>query len=215
MERNSKEYWGDAHEKYATAEWIDKPTMFAESVIEYFPAEGRILDAGCGQGQDSRFFAGKGYEVVGIDFAPEGIQKAVEKTPDELSEKVQFLQADLTELLPFKDKEFDVVHSHLAAHYFSSEQTKVLIKELARVLKPGGVLTLLLNSVHDSEYGKGEKIEDDYFLVDGIKKRYFSADSLKEFLEDFEPSILDESGETYKDRAVGNSNLVRFVGHKK
>ncbi|MBU1292930.1 class I SAM-dependent methyltransferase [Patescibacteria group bacterium] len=215
MEREPRQYWEGAHEKYSDAEWIHKPTMFAESVLEYFPSEGKVLDAGCGQGQDSRFFASKGYEVIGIDFASEGIARAIEKTSAELKDRVTFIQADLAESLPFPDAEFDVVHCHLAAHYFSSETTQQIMKEFARVLKRNGVLTLLLNSVHDSEYGNGERIEDDYFVVNGIKKRYFSADSLKRFTEDFETEILDESGETFKDRAVGNSNLVRFVGRKK
>ncbi|MDP2815722.1 MAG: class I SAM-dependent methyltransferase [Rectinemataceae bacterium] len=215
MEREPKQYWEGAHQKYADAEWINKPTMFAESVLEYFPSEGKILDAGCGQGQDSRFFASKGYEVVGIDFASEGIERAIEKTPLELKDRVTFIQADLAESLPFEDAEFDVVHCHLAAHYFSSKTTQQIMDEFARVLKQDGVLTLLLNSVHDSEYGNGERIEDNYFVVDGIKKCYFSAESLKEFTGDFEPEILDETGETFKDRAVGNSKLVRFVGRKK
>ena len=214
MERDPKEYWAGAHQKYATAEWIGKPTMFAESILSYLPSQGTLLDAGCGQGQDSRFFASKGYDVTGIDFAAEGIEKAVEKSSPELSGHLRFQQADLSEPLPFGDGQFDVVHCHLAAHYFSNEQTKRLFKEFARVLKSGGVLTILLNSVHDSEYGNGEKIEEDYFLVDGIKKRFFSAESLRPFVGDFDPIILDESGETYKDRAVGNSNLVRFVGKK-
>lgn len=215
MERDPKEYWGGAHEKYASADWINKPTMFAESVLKFLPAEGRVLDAGCGQGQDSRFFASKGYDVVGIDFAKEGIQKAIEKITPELAAHLRFQEADLTESLPFGDSEFDMVHSHLAAHYFSADQTNHLFKEFARVLKERGILTLLLNSIYDSEYGNGERVEDDYFLIDGIKKRYFSAESLKPFVSDFETILLDEEGVTYKDRAAGNSKLVRFVGRKK
>lgn len=215
MSESLKQYWNGAHEKYSKTDWINEPTLFAESVIEYFPAHGNILDAGCGQGQDSRFFASKGYEVTGIDFSPTAIEQATQKTPPELSEHLVFRQADLSEPLPFKDGEFDVVHSHLAAHYFSVEQTEALFEEFARVLKERGVLTLLLNSVHDSEYPRGERIEDDYFLVDGIAKRYFSAISLKAFTSDFEELVLDEQGETYKDRAIGNSKLVRFVGREK
>ena len=103
MERDPKEYWDGAHEKYATAEWINKPTMFVEWVLQYLPAQGEILDAGCGQGQDSRFFAEKGYQVKGIDFAAEGIEKAIEKSPPELAEHLHFQNADLSQPLPFED----------------------------------------------------------------------------------------------------------------
>lgn len=212
MEDQLKQYWNGAHEKYADADWINKPTVFAEQVLAYIPSEGKLLDAGCGQGQDSRFFAEKGYEVTGIDFSPEGIARAKEKTPAELH--VSFQEADLSKSLPFADGEFDIVHSHLAAHYFTYAETKQIMQEFRRVLKEGGVLTLLLNSVHDSEYGTGEKLEDDYFLISGVKKRYFSAHSLVEFIEGFDVLLLDEEGVTFKDRAIGNSNLVRFIGRK-
>jgi SAM-dependent methyltransferase len=216
MERTPAQYWDGAHEKYANTDWINQPTMFAEWIIQYLPPQGKVLDAGCGQGQDSRFFAAKGYDVTGVDFAHEGIRRAVEKTPPELAERITFQQVDLSFPLPFADEEFDIVHSHLAAHYFSEKVTQQLFDEFARVLKRGGTLTLLLNSVHDAEYGTGEKIEEGLYLVDGIAKRYFSAETLPPFVEKaFEPIVLDESGETYKDRAVGNSNLVRFVGRKR
>lgn len=212
MEDKLKQYWDGAHEKYADADWINKPTLFAEEVLAFLPPEGKLLDAGCGQGQDSRFFAEKGYSVTGIDFSSEGIARAQEKTPAALH--VSYQEADLSKPLPFADGEFDIVHSHLAAHYFTYDETKQIVQEFGRVLREGGVLTLLLNSVHDSEYGTGEKLEDDYFLISGVKKRYFSAKSLTQFVEGFDVLLLDEEGVTFKDRAIGNSNLVRFIGRK-
>lgn len=54
--------WSDLHDNYKTKAWIDKPSIFAETAIAYFPAKGKILDLGAGLGQDSRFFAERGYE---------------------------------------------------------------------------------------------------------------------------------------------------------
>ncbi len=73
----------------------------------------------------------------------------------------------------------------------------------------------MLNSKNDTEYDTGAKIEDDYFLIREIPKRFFSITSLKGFIADFDPIILDEAGETYKDKAIGTANLVRFVGRKR
>ena len=57
--------WKDLHQKfYKDADWIDKPNLFAQEAIKYFPKYARILELGAGQGQDSRFFAEHGYEVV-------------------------------------------------------------------------------------------------------------------------------------------------------
>lgn len=214
MTTESSAGWNKQHERYAQADWINKPSIFGEWALQFFPSQGRVLDAGCGQGQDSRLFAEKGHDVVGIDFSEEALRYANEKTSDALKGKIHFEQADLSKPLTFPDASFDVVYSHLATHYFDSATTQKLFDEFYRVLKTGGVLILLVNSVHDSEYGRGEKIESDYYIISNMRKRYFSADSIKQFASKFDVIIADEQGETYKDRDVGNSQLVRLVVRK-
>ncbi len=204
-----KENWDTQHIKYAEAEWIDKPSIFAQNAIKFFPDTGNIVDLGCGQGQDSRFFAQHGYNVVGADFSSEAIKIAKEKSKD-----LDFKVLDISKPLPFEDTSFDVVYSHLAVHYFNKETTELIFKELSRILKKDGVLAIFVNSVNDPEYGTGTQIEEDYFAIGNMQKRYFSQESLKHYVEGFEPLLLDEKGETYKDRAVGVSNLVQFIGRK-
>ena len=117
--------------------------------------------------------------------------------------------------MPFEDVSFDVVYSHLALHYFDRDTTEKIFSEIYRVLKPGGVLALITNSVHDPEFATGEKIEEGYRLVHGMRKRYFSAKSLGDFTVAFDTILLDENGKTNKDRvATNNSGLARFVGRK-
>ena len=65
--------WNEKHLKYAKTDWIDKPTIFAEWVAQYLPKEGSMLELGCGQGQDSRFFADKGFILDALDFSFEGL----------------------------------------------------------------------------------------------------------------------------------------------
>lgn len=207
--------WNKQHEKYAHMDWIHKPTIFGEWALQYFPKGGRVLDAGCGQGQDSFLFAEKGYDTVGIDFAETGLSIARKKTPTALQGKVKFEHADLSKKLAYPDASFDVVYSHMASHYFDTSGTKKLFEEFKRVLKPGGKLIMLVNSVHDSEYGTGKKIENDYFEIGDMKKRFFSKDSMQNFASGFVVDLVDENGETYKDRAVGNSKLVRLVATKR
>lgn len=207
----AKENWDTQHLKYAKEEWINKPSIFAQNSIEFFPPTGKVIDLGCGQGQDSRFFAEHGYGVVGTDFSDQGIKTAKEKSKNL---NIDFMVLDISEPLPFPDSSFDVVYSHLAIHYFDKIKTKFIFSELARILKKGGTLALLVNSVRDPEYGTGTKIEENYFSIGNMKKRYFSKESLLSFVGNFETLVLDEKGETYKDRAIGVSNLVQYVGRK-
>ncbi len=206
--------WDEKHKRYSEAEWINQPTLFAQWVIQYFPLEGNILDVGCGQAQDARFFAERGYAVTGIDLSETGLQLARQKLPPQLQSRVHFERTNIAAPLLFADLSFDVVYSHLAIHYFDHGTTEEIFSELHRVLKPGGIIAVLVNSIHDPEYGTGEKIEDHYFKIGEFNKRFFSKESLSEFARKFQITVCDEEGETYKDRAVDTTNLVRLVGKK-
>jgi SAM-dependent methyltransferase len=208
----SKEKWDEQHVKYAEADWINKPSMFAQYAIDFFPGTGKLIDLGCGQGQDSRYFAERGYQVIGTDFSEQGINFAKEKSKNF---KIDFQVMDLAKPFPFPDASFDVVYSHLAVHYFDKAMTAAIFGGMARILKPGGILAVFVNSIHDPEYNTGTPIEEDYFEVNGMAKRYFSKESLSSFINGFETLVLDEKGETYKDRAKGVINLVQYIGRKK
>lgn len=206
--------WSDLHENYKSQDWINRPSIFAETAITYFPAKGKVLDLGAGQGQDSRYFAEHGYEVVSTDLEESALEQSKSKLTGGLEEKVTVQNVDLREELPLGNESFDAVYAHLSLHYFDYETTVRLFGEIQRVLKPGGVFALLTNSIHDPEYNTGAKLEDDYFQIGQTAKRYFSVDSIRNFTRYFDINLLDNHGETYKDRDKGVHNLIRFVGTK-
>lgn len=209
------EIWQDLHQNYAGQPWIDRPSIFAETAVEYFPEQGKVLDLGAGQGQDSRFFAERGYEVVSADLEELALQQSRAKTPEDLKPKISIEQVDMRKDLPFKDGQFDIVNANLSLHYFDEATTKRIFAEIHRVLKMGGVLAFLVNSTSDPEYNAGRQLESDYFQVDKTAKRYFTVESARKFATPaFEPILLDDQGETYKDRAKGVHNLIRFIGKK-
>ena len=205
--------WQDIHQNYKQQDWIDKPAIFAEQALPYFRKGGKVLELGAGQAQDSCYFAEQGFSVVSTDLEDSAIKLARQKVADR-GVSVEVQKVDLREELPFDDASFDVVYAHLSLHYFDHETTTRLIGEIQRVLKPGGVLAFLVNSVNDPEYKQGKEIEPDYFQIDKTVKRYFSEATTRKYTQWFDVNLLDELGETYKDAAKGVRNLVRFVGIK-
>ena len=96
----------------------------------------RVLEAGCGTG----YFAGvlqreRGWHVLPIDLGWEGLQWARARHVEEL------VQADVHRL-PFPDRSFDLVLSlDVIVHFPRGEENKAM-RELTRVLVPGGLLVL-------------------------------------------------------------------------
>ena len=211
------DYWTGAHvNRYKVQDWINKPSIFVTQVIDLLPKTGKVLDLAAGQGQDSRFFAKLGFNVTSTDFNNAALKLSKEKADAERL-KIDFLQVDAGQPLPFEDSSFDIVFSHLGIHYFNEEKTKMVFSEVNRVLKPGGIFAFLANTVDDPEIQEENfvRVEEHFYKeVDtGLEKSYFSVDYVN-LLNDslFETILLDATGETYKDQT---KKLIRFVGHKR
>jgi SAM-dependent methyltransferase len=202
------DFWTKLHDIYSKEDWIAKPSLFAEIVIDYLPESGSILELGAGLGQDSAYFADHGYAVTSTDLNVDQLQKLA-------GDKFAVKAVDLREPLSFSAASFNVVYAHLSLHYFDHETTEKIFAEIYRVLKPNGILAFFTNSTSDPEYNTGQRVEDDYFNTAGTLKRYFSVESAKQFAHSFEPILADQNGETYKDSAKGIHNLIRYIGRKK
>jgi MPBQ/MSBQ methyltransferase len=103
--------------------------------------EDKVLDAGCGLGGPGRFLADRfGCSVVGIDLVPkrtEIAQALTERTG--LGAKISYRVADATDL-PFEDASF--AQAWMLDVSMHIEDKKALFGEIARVLRPGGMLVM-------------------------------------------------------------------------
>lgn len=211
MSNPGLKFWNKKHFEKNELTRMSRHSTFVEQSIKYFNKGGRILELGTGMGSDTLFLAGQGFKIVATDFSQPALDKLKEKTSD--NAHIETKQFDLSDQFPFEDQSFNAVYTHLTLHYFNRRITQQIYDEIYRVLKPEGVVAVLLNSVADSEYGAGEKIEDDYFDVpDKGPKRYFSMDSLQPFVRRFETIILDNKGSD--PRRNHKENLIRFIGRK-
>ena len=100
----------------------------ADQVIE------PILDAGCGTGDNSIFFASKGLKVVGIDFVEKAIIKAKNKIKGR-NLPVDFLVKDAVELKDWDMKFNTIIDSGLLHAIWNKEK---YIEGLKHILNSGG-----------------------------------------------------------------------------
>lgn len=213
---NPKEkWWNKKHDKYASEDWIDKPTIFAQFAIKYFPKKGSLLELGAGHGQDGRFFAENGYDVTSSDFSENANNYNSNKISSEFKNKINVVRLDISKKLPFGSNIFDIVYAHLSIHYFDDKTTDFVFSEIYRVLKDKGIIALLVNSIEDPEYGTGVKLDTDFYeLSPGDVKHFFSLEYMELKSKKFDRLILDNKGTTYKDNVKGVFNLIRFIGTK-
>ena len=108
---------------------------------------GAILDVGCGTGENSLFFAGRGHKVTGIDFLPEPIERARRKAA-ERGLQATFLVMDALALGDLPEV-FDTALDSGLFHVFNDGDRARYVAGLASVLKPGGRLFLLCFSTDE------------------------------------------------------------------
>ncbi|WP_392480674.1 class I SAM-dependent methyltransferase [Nostoc sp. C110] len=97
----------------------------------------QVLDLCCGSGQTTQFLVKLSQNVTGLDASPKSLQRARLNVPE-----ASYVEA-FAEEMPFADNHFDVVHTSVALHEMQSQQLRKIINEVYRVLKPGGVFTLV------------------------------------------------------------------------
>ena len=108
---------------------IDNEEPVVHALLEDAP-RGRALDAACGTGRHAAHLVSLGYEVVGVDRTTSMLDVARTRIPDG-----QFREGRLEDL-PVDDLSVDVVTCGLALEHV--DDLGVVIKEFARVLRPGG-----------------------------------------------------------------------------
>lgn len=109
------------------------------------PSGSRGLDAGCSIGLQSMLLAevvGPGGHVTGLDLSPEVLVYAKDMANKVgLADRITFREGDVSKL-PFDDDTFDWAWSVDCVGYAPMEPLP-LVKELARVVKPGGTVAIL------------------------------------------------------------------------
>lgn len=99
-----------------------------------------VLEIGTGVGTESIFLATRGMNVSGIDLSDAAINIA-KKLADLYGVQVNLKQGDALNM-DFQDQQFDAVCDQGVFHHLRDEERDRYAREVARVLKPNGLLAL-------------------------------------------------------------------------
>lgn len=154
----------------------------------------RVLEIGCGMGMHTEMLLRAGAELTSIDISPTSVMATTERL------KVKGLHGDVQQMdaehLAFSDSEFDLVWSWGVIHH--SARTGLVLKEIARVVKPGGTVRLMVYNLEGmSAYAtiaktylwqfwrKGSLDEALWNDSDGYTARYYTRDLWNDLLAIF------------------------------
>ena len=109
-------------------------------VAQAVPMNGQALDVGCGAGHLSFALAPRVARVVSLDPSPQMLTTVQQAALARGLRHIETIQSR-AESLPFPDASFELVCSRYSAHHWT--QLEQALKEMRRVLKPGGHLLLI------------------------------------------------------------------------
>jgi len=141
--------WNAFARAQAAQRWKRQSAAMGRPMTEAIVAEAKVepgmqvLDVACGTGEPAISIAlllkGTGL-VLGIDISSEPLKIAAQRARERSLGNARFQQADVHRL-PFADGSFDRVTCRLGIMFFSDLERA--LREMRRVLKPGGRMTLL------------------------------------------------------------------------
>jgi SAM-dependent methyltransferase len=146
---------------------------------------GRVLDLCCGFGRHSLLLAEAGLDVAGLDLSRDLLAAARELPDFEGKLAGRLVQADAREL-PFAERSFDaLVNLFSSFGYFGELDDARMLREIARVVRPGAVVVLdLMNPGYVRANLRDESVrEDDEFM---LRERRALADGGKRVVKDVE-----------------------------
>jgi len=154
----------------------------------------RILDIATGTGKQAFAFAKKGYAVTGIDMSEAMLSVANKKN---IYHNLKFEIGDAT-LLRFEDSSFDVCCISFALHDMPLSIRKKVLGEIARVLRPGGMIIIV-------DYALPKNRIFRFFIYNFVRlwEKYYS-----EFIKSDLDSLLSASGI----RINGNLSIMLGAG---
>ena len=129
--------WDDSYAATTPAPWdIGRPQPAFVRLAEQGLLAGRVLDSGCGTGEQTLLAAAHGADAVGVDVSGLAVRRAREKAAErgvvarfEVGDALRLADLGLT---------FDTIIDSGVFHVFDDEDRARYVTSLASVLRPGG-----------------------------------------------------------------------------
>lgn len=147
------------HFESAGETWDEFQIQHADHVVKHralnrlIPDNQVLVDAGCGSGYLLPELAAANGQVIAIDNSAAQLERARNKCRHAELDNVEFRRGEL-EKLPLESGEASGVFAHLTLHHTPSPE--LAVREMTRVLKPGGTLVITDFLPHEETWLRDE-----------------------------------------------------------
>jgi SAM-dependent methyltransferase len=167
-----------------------RPSPMARYALGHLPPDGRglrLVELGCGTGRDLVEFVRRGYTVAAIDVSLAAVRATrmrsiavprphrVPRPIIDHGEAVEFLATQ-------SDASADFVYSNLFLTMGTPDRhLNTLFREVARILRPGGLHLFSVRSTEDGWFGRGRELAPNVFDLapDGPPVRFYDDPDLR------------------------------------
>jgi len=143
-------YWDEYYKKDAAPSF---PSPFAKYVANKLSIKQDILEIGCGNGRDSKFFSSKGHHVTGLDKSGEAIELCKSLYSNE---PIEFFFGAVTDIAKTNKKKYDLIYSRFVIHAMSMHEELEMLKTSYQLLNKNGQFFIECRSINDPLSNIGE-----------------------------------------------------------
>lgn len=158
----------------------------------------RVLEIGCGGGQNSIYFAKRGAIATGLDLSDKQL-KFAERLAEKEGVEVDFIRGNMSDMKEIESESFDIVFSACAVYYAPIKQT---FKEVSRVLKKDGMF--VFSEIHpfyqifaddeltiERSYFKTGYEEWDWWYVEGGEDKHIKFAGYVNTMSDYINTLIE------------------------
>ncbi|AHB42153.1 Adenylylsulfate kinase [Candidatus Saccharibacteria bacterium RAAC3_TM7_1] len=215
MSRKSDEaYWAEYYQSGAAPE---EPSRFAQYVVKKFASPGLgVIELGCGNGRDARFFASRQLAVTAVDLCRPEIEAIQQDEEEARLENPVYEAGDFTRL-PEEASPFDIVYSRFTLHSVDADGQARTLDWSYRNLAEGGYLCIETRGQKNELYKKGEPVEGelDAFIYDSHYRRFVDFEEFKKEVDAAGFTILEaDEDKGYAPFEDTDYHFIRVIAQK-
>jgi len=196
----------------------DLPVLFFKNECNKIDLERTVLDCGAGGRRPPlALFYEDGYKTAGIEILQSQIDKATSYAKSNNMD-LNIILGDMKKL-PYADNSFNFVFSFHTIFHMPKKEIEIAIKEMERVLAPGGLIFIDFPPHNTLGYGEGEEVRPGEFLQieegEDILHSYYTDDEADVYFTNFDIKIKRKWQLLKCDSWVDGVGMLEYIAQKK